>query len=177
VLEVRQQRRPLPGERPPAPEQVPGGPPAGGRDLGLRQQAPAEQPRTLVGVDRGVVGRAAMDGLPRESVPEDNRAPCLSPHVSAPVPGAEAFASPDYPVSVGRDGREKRLGTRLHVPVQHALALLVQETDVHAAGVEVDPAVKGGLGGVDSPEVSSSLASNVSHSQQTTVFGLQRSPE
>ena len=52
--------------------------------------------------------------------------------------------------------------------MQHDLASLVQDTDAHAAGVEVDTAVKWVLGGVESQEVSSSLASDVSYSQHTT---------
>jgi hypothetical protein len=88
--------------------------------------------------------------------PEATRAPCLRPHVSAPGPGAEACDRPDALVAGGREGLEKRLGTRWHVPVQPDRALLVQETDGQAAGVEVDAAVTGVRGGVASPAVSSS---------------------
>ena len=156
ILEVRQQCRPFPGERPPAPAEVTGGAHVGGRDSGLRQQAPAEPHGNLVGVDRVVFGLAAMDGLHRARVPEDNRDPVLRTQGSEPVPGAEAFDSHASLFPGGRDGLEQRLGTGLHVPVQPELARLVQDTDVHAAGVEVHTAVTWVLGGVESPEVSSS---------------------
>jgi hypothetical protein len=48
------------------------------------------------------------------------------------------------------------------------LALLMQDTDVHAAGVQIDTAAQWVLGGVESHEVSSSFASAFSPYQHTT---------
>jgi hypothetical protein len=40
--------------------------------------------------------------------------------------------------------------------VKHALPVLIQDTEVHGAGVQVDATIKLVLLGVESPEVSSS---------------------
>jgi hypothetical protein len=168
VLDVRQQLRPFPGEIHPTPEQVTGRPHGGGIDVGLREHPPAEQHGNLVGVDLIVFGLAAMDGFHIQRVPEDKRDAFLRIQVREPVPGEDAFDGHDHRFSIGRDGLEKRLRTGFHVPVQHDLAILVQDTDVHAAGVEIDTAVKLVLGGVESPEVSSFLASEFSQYQHTT---------
>jgi hypothetical protein len=133
-----------------------GRPHVGGIDGGLREHAPTAHHDNRVGVDRVVCGRAAMECFPRERVPEDNRDPVWSTQVSEPLPGAEAFDGHDHRFPRGRDGLEKRLRTGFHVPVQHDLALLVQDTDVHAAGVEVDATIRLMRLGVQSPEVSSS---------------------
>ena len=59
-------------------------------------------------------------------------------------------------VSVGRDGLEKWLWARWHIPVHQNLPILVQDTEVHGAGVQVDATIKLVLFGVESHEVSSS---------------------
>jgi hypothetical protein len=65
----------------------------------------------------------------------------------------------DHTLTIGRHGLEKRLRTGFHVPMQQDLAVLVEDTDIHGAGMQIDAAVKLVLFGVESPEVSSSLAS------------------
>ena len=158
-LAVRQQLGPLPRERQAAPPQVPGRPHGGRSDGGRREPAAAEHHGHLLGVDRVVCGLATMDGWQSARVPEDKRAPCLRTQVREPVPGAEACDSHDHRFPRGRASLEKGLWTGLHVSVQPALAILVQDTDGHAAGVEGDATIRVMLCGVKSPEVSSSLAS------------------
>ena len=45
------------------------------------------------------------------------------------------FDADDEILPVRRHGLEKRLGGRLHIAVQHDLAVLVQDAEVHGAGV------------------------------------------
>jgi hypothetical protein len=62
----------------------------------------------------------------------------------------------DEILPVRRNRLEKRVGGCLYIPVQHDLAVLIQDAEVHRAGVQIDPAVKLVLSGVESHEVSSS---------------------
>ena len=50
----------------------------------------------------------------------------------------------------------KGSGAGWHVPVHQNLPSLVQDAEVHGAGVQVDATIKLVLLGVESPEVSSS---------------------
>jgi hypothetical protein len=72
------------------------------------------------------------------------------------VPGEEAFHADHEILSIRGNRPEKGLGCGPHIPVEHDLALLIQDAEVHGAGVQVDPAVKLVLLGVESHEVSSS---------------------
>jgi hypothetical protein len=89
-------------------------------------------------------------------MPEDKRESFVRTQIGEPVPGEEAFDGDDEVVPVGRKGFEPGLGTRWHMPVQDKLAVLTQDTAIHGAGMQVDAAVQGGLGGVASHAVSAS---------------------
>ena len=159
VLDGRQQFRPWPGARHPAPQQVTGCPHGGGRDVGRREQAPAEPHGHLVGVALVVCGLATMHGFPSESRPEDKREPFVSTQIGEPVPSAQACDSNDDSVPIGGKGLEKRLRTGFHGPMEHDLARLVQDPDVHGPGMQINATIQCVLFGVESPEVSSSLES------------------
>ena len=63
--------------------------------------------------------------------------------VSQPVPREETFHADDEGRLIRSDGLEERFGSRLHLPVvQHDLPVLIQETEVHGAGVQVDATSK-----------------------------------
>ena len=72
------------------------------------------------------------------------------------MPGEHPFDRHDETWS--RRGHSVQEGSRvgLHVAVHEHLAALAEEADGHGAGVSVDAAVTWVLGGVESPEVSSS---------------------
>jgi hypothetical protein len=76
-----------------------------------------------------------------------------------PVPGEEAFDAHNQMLAVGCNGLEKRVRSGWHMPVYKDLAILVQDTEGHGAGMQVNATVKFVLFGVESHEVSSSLAS------------------
>ena len=140
----------------PPPEQVTGRPHLGGIDVGLREHAAAQQHGNLLGIDLVVFGLAAVDGFHIEGMAEDKGNAFLGTEVGEPVPGEDTFDGDDQIVPIGRNGLEKRFWAGFHVPVQQDLAVLVQDTDVHGAGMQVDAAVKLVLFGVESHEVSSS---------------------
>jgi hypothetical protein len=80
-----------------------------------------------------------------------------SAHRSASqVPGEDAFNRHHQPVAIGGNGFEKGVWSGFHVAVQQDIPLLVHDTDLQAAGMQVDPAVKWVLLGIDSHAVSSS---------------------
>jgi hypothetical protein len=88
--------------------------------------------------------------------PRTKGRPSWAQRSASQVPGEEAFDADDKLFAVGGDRLEKRLRCRFHLPVPQDLAGLVQEADVHGAGVPVNPAVTSVLWGVEAPEVSSS---------------------
>ena len=156
ILHVGQEFGPFARQMHAAPQQVAGRPHLGRIDIGLREHTAAQQHGNLLGVDLVVFGLAAMDGFHIEGMTEDKGNPVLSTEIGKPVPGKDAFDADDESVAVGRDGLEKRLWGRGHVPVHQGFPSLVEDTEVHGAGVEIDTTVKMVLFGVESHEVSSS---------------------
>ena len=88
---------------------------------------------------------------------EDTRDPMCSTEVSKPVPSKHAFGRQNDLLAGGGDGLEQRLWGGGHVTVQQRFTSLVEDAQVHGAGVEIDTTVKRVLLGVESHEVSSSL--------------------
>ena len=68
-------------------------------------------------------------------------------------------------------------GAGLHIAVQQDLAILVQDADVHAAGMQIDATVKLVLLGVESHEVSSSCESIVYPTPAYHGGMLRRGPQ
>ncbi len=73
------------------------------------------------------------------------------------VPGAQAFDGDDPVGPIGGHVPEKRLRAGLHVPMPHDLAVLVEDADVHGAGMQIDATGKCRWPGVEAPEVSSAF--------------------
>jgi hypothetical protein len=76
--------------------------------------------------------------------------------VGKPVPREEAFDADDEIVAIGRNRLEKRPRCRLPLPVPNELAVLVQDTEGHGPGVQVDATLKLVWLDVEAPEVASS---------------------
>jgi len=95
-----------------------------------------------------------------------------STEVSEPIPGEDAFHRHDQPLSIRGNRLEEGFRGGFHVAVQHDFTIMTQDTDVHAAGMQVDAAVKWVLIGVESHEVSSFLGNLAfSQHQHTTAVG------
>ena len=73
-------------------------------------------------------------------MPEDKGDLLASAEVGEPVPGKDALHRHHEIVPVRRDDAEKRFGARAHVSVDDHGAALVQDADIHRAGVQVDSA-------------------------------------
>ena len=112
--------------------------------------------QNFLGVDFVVFGLATVDGFHIKRMPEDKRHTFTGAEVGQPIPGEETCDADDQIGPVRRDGFEKRLRASRHVPVHQNLAILVQDAEVHGAGMQIDAAVKLVLLGVESHEVSSS---------------------
>jgi len=93
-------------------------------------------------------------------MPEDKRQPLPSAQVSKPIPGEDACDADDQILPRGRNRLEKGVGSRWHIPVHEDLSILVQDAEVHGAGMQVNATIKFVLFGGESPEVSSSFASD-----------------
>jgi hypothetical protein len=79
--------------------------------------------------------------------------PSSAQRSASQVPGEEAFNRHHQPVAVGGNGLEKGGWSGFHVAVQQDIPLLVHNTDIHAAGMQVDPAVKLVRLGGEAPEI------------------------
>jgi hypothetical protein len=125
----------------PAAQQVAGGPHRGRIDVGLGEHPAPQQDGDLVGVDPVVLGFAAVDGFHIEGVPEDEADPFGGAEIGEPVPGEHALDGNDEVFAVRGDRVEERLRGRPEVAVQQDLARLVEDAQIHRAGVEIDAAV------------------------------------
>jgi hypothetical protein len=168
LLDMRQACSACAHQRRAAPEQVPGRPPRSWIDRRLGPHAAAQPCGNLVGIDRVVFGLAPMEGFHVEGMPQPAGNPRLSPEISPPRPGEEAFDGHHEAVTRGCHSLEKRVRSRCHVAVHEDFPVTVHETDGQAPGLEVDPAVKLVWVGVATHEVSSACVSGFSHCQQTT---------
>jgi hypothetical protein len=88
--------------------------------------------------------------------PRTKGIPSWAQRSASQVPGEDTLDADDEILPVRRDRLEKRVRYCRHIPVQHDLARLIQDAEVHGAGGQIDPAVKLVLLGVESHEVSSS---------------------
>jgi hypothetical protein len=156
IVEMREPLRTLAPHRRPPPAPGAGRPHGGRRDGGLREPATAEEHGTLLRVDLIIFGLAAMDSLPREGVSEHAGDTFTGTQVGPPIPGKDTCDGNDDVLSIGGKRLASGRWTGLHVAVPHALAVRMQETDVQAAGMQVDATIRVMLFGVPSPEVSSS---------------------
>jgi hypothetical protein len=135
----------------------PGGAPRGWRDTGLGAHAAAQQGRHLVRVALVVVRCAAMEGCPREGMPQHAGQAFCGTQVGEPIPGDKTCTGHHQAVPRRGNGLEKRCGGCWQMAGEPHVARLAQDTDIHAPGVEGDPTVKRMVLGVESPEGSSSL--------------------
>jgi hypothetical protein len=177
LLEVRQECRALAHAMSPSPPQVAGRPHLCRRDVGVREPPTAEQAGTLVRLDRSVLGLAPVHRLHGQRMAQHKGKTFTGAEVGQPIPSEETCDTDDQSGPVRRDGFAKRFGASWHVAVPQDLTLLVQDAQVHGAGMQSDTTVKLLLFRVESPEVSSSLERNVSHSQHTTGGMLRRGPQ
>ena len=76
-----------------------------------------------------------MDRLHIERMAQHKGKAFTGTEVGQPVPGKDTFDGDDEIVATRGNRLEQGLRAGFHVPVQHDLAILVQDTDVHAAGV------------------------------------------
>jgi hypothetical protein len=88
--------------------------------------------------------------------PRTKGIPSWAQRSASQVPGEETFDADDEILPVRRNRLEKRLGGRLHMPVEHDLSSLVDDAEGQRASVEVDATVTFVWVGVETPGVSSS---------------------
>jgi hypothetical protein len=150
------------GQRHPSTQQVAGRTPLGGIDRGLRKHPAAQPYGDFLGVDLLVFGLAAILALPpgmafmERACPRTKGLPGSAQRSASQVPGKQAFGRQDELLAVGGNGLEKRLWGGGHVPVQQRCTRLVEEANVHGAGVESETTVTWVLCGVEPHKVSSS---------------------
>jgi hypothetical protein len=68
-------------------------------------------------------------------MPKDKRHTFTGAEVSKPIPGEDTVDADVQSGPVRCDGFEKRFWASRHVPVHQNLAILVQDAEVHGAGM------------------------------------------
>jgi hypothetical protein len=139
-----------------ASKQITGRAHLGRIDIGFWKHAAAEQGGNLLRVDFVVFGFTAVDGFHVEGMPQHKGNTLWRTEVGQPVPGEDTFDGHHQPVTIGRNGLEKRFRSGFHVAVHQDFPAMVHDTNIHAPGMQVDTAVKLVLLGVEAHEVSSS---------------------
>lgn len=134
-----------------APEQGTGGAHPGRGDRGRGEPATSEEQGNLFGIDLGVCGRAAMDGLPRAGMPQDEGTALLRTEIGELVPGEETFHGHHQARTRGSNGLENGGRGGLHIAVQEEFTPWTHDADVHGTGLQSDTTVQLVLGGVESP--------------------------
>jgi len=119
-------------------------------DVGSGQRASAQECGDLEGVNPIVLGFAAVDRLHIQRETEYEDPIFLATEISEPVLAEEALDRDDQVVAAGRDGLEKSFAVAVGVPVDQDLVRLVEASDVHGSGVEVDTTVGAVVSGVES---------------------------
>jgi hypothetical protein len=76
-----------------------------------------------------------VNGFHIERVSQDKGNIFLSAEIGEPLPGEDTFNGHDKAVAVGSNGLEKRFRSGFHIAVYEHLAILTQDTDVHASGM------------------------------------------
>src|SRR5207253_800022 len=98
-----------------------------------------------------------MDGFQGKRGSKDTRQAFEGTQIGQPVPREEAIDTDDQILPRGRNSLEQGVWPRGHMPGHQDLAILVQDAEVHGAGMQVNATIKCGLFGVEAPEVSSSF--------------------
>jgi hypothetical protein len=174
LLDVGEECRPFARQRPPPPQEVPRGPPLGGLHRGWREHAAAQQDSDCVRIDLIVFRLATMAGVHGEGMPQDEGKALTAAQVGKPTPGEETFDGNHHIRTIGRNGVEERFRAGLHLAVEHALAILMQDSHRHAAGVQVDATGKVVRLGVESPQVSSFAGKCLSVPKASLPLGMLR---
>jgi hypothetical protein len=83
-----------------------------------------------------------VDGLHVEGVAEHERDLVLSTEVGDPVPGKHAFDADDEPIAERLDGAEQGFGPGRQLAVEVDGAVVIEDTQVHTSGMQIDSAIK-----------------------------------
>jgi hypothetical protein len=147
-LHVGQELGALTGQRSETPEHVAGRPPLSGLDARLREPPAAPQNVEVLGVECVAWGHAVVESEHRPRMAEDHGHLRVGPKVGEPVAGKEAFDC-DYQIRpIGRNGREPGLRPGFHGAMPQALAVLAEDTPVHAVRMQSNAAIRVVLLGV-----------------------------
>jgi hypothetical protein len=152
-LAVREPLRALAPELRPPPGQVASRPHGGGIDGGLREPAAAEHHGNRLRVDRIGFGLAARDGFHVERVAEHEGEALAGTPSREPGPREDALDGQGHLVTRGGTGLEQGGWMGVHVPRHDALTMVVQDADVHGAGMPVEAPIKLARRGVEAPEI------------------------
>ena len=169
VVDVGQQLPPLPHEVQPAPQEIARRPHRGRIDVGLWQEAAAQQRGDLEGIELVVLGLPAVDGFHRQRVPQHEGNPLGGADIGEPVPREHALGRHDEILAIRGNGLEQRLRIRLDVAVHEHVAARVEDADVHRLHVQINPAIVSMLTVVESHSLSSCAGRALALRQPTTI--------
>jgi len=102
-----------------------------------------------------VLGFASMDGFHIESMTQHQGDAFFSTDISQPVPAEDALYPGNHILTVRSQRLQQGFWACSEVLMEDDFPCLIQDTQVHGAGVQVDPAIELVLLGVEFYEASS----------------------
>ncbi len=118
-----------------AAQQIPGHPHLWRVDIGHRQHPAPQQHGNLMGVDFIVLRLPAVDGLHIERMAQDEGDALAGTQLGQPIPGKNALHCDDQVVSIRRDDAHEGLGRRRDILMYEHRARLVEDANIHGAGM------------------------------------------
>jgi hypothetical protein len=104
---------------------------------------------------RGHLSYTAWMAFLYNACPRTNGMLSRAQRSASPSQVKSPFDADDHICLVGRDSLQKRCWARWQVPVEKHLSTLVEDTEIHGAGMQIEAAVTLMLLSVEAPEVSS----------------------
>jgi hypothetical protein len=142
-------------------------------DVGEWKIAAPQQGGDLVGVETIVLRLAAVDRLHVESVAEDESEALFFAQVGYPVPAKEAFDGNAQILPVRPEGFDQLGAVAGELAVDEDLADLIEDAEVEAASVQINPTVVLVLLGVESHRGLLSRGSWIRPQQPTAWVGRE----
>ena len=118
-------------------------------DIGHGEHAAAYERGDFMGIDLVVLRLAAMNGAHIEGMAENKGNALFFTQVGYPVPGKHAFDADNQVLPVRLDCVQQGMGCCLDVFVQDDLTIVVEDTQIQAASMKINSAIKVVLFGVE----------------------------
>ena len=106
-----------------------------------RKVATPDELGDLLGIDLVVLGFPAVDGFHIQCMTQDKGNAFFGAQICQPIPRKDAFNADDEIFTIRSDELQEPMRLSRDILMQTNFPIIVQDTDVHHLGVQIDPAV------------------------------------